>query len=473
MRRADIWAVLTLVVLAGCGTPGEDLPAEKAEMPEALDVRAQVQRQGQLEYATGGDTRWVRTFNVGSFFGSTVRELAYDSDGNLVVVGDLRGSIEGLPGATASIGRPGTFVAKFGRGGELKWARGFDLIPGTFPTGGEDEPFARPLALATDREGNIVIAGLKNGDVDFGGGPRSGSTFLVKLDEDGEHVWSRGYGASETSFTVEDLATDSSGDIVLAVSSLLGVDLGEGPLTAPPGASTVVKLSHAGRLKWVRFSEPGVFYSSIAVDENEQLYLGGGASTGELVPLLEKLSPRGERRWARLLEGARGNIIHVAAGRGRVAAVGGLALPYAFPGFTFRGAPGALATPGDFFRGFLVTYSTSGARRWARAAGMFPAGVSLDSRGGVTVGGSHFLGDDLGFGPVFSTPPGLGDYVAKYDADDGDTRWVRLVPLVRDVTSARDGRVGVGGVFSDTVDLGEGPVTGGPGANLYLLDLSR
>src|SRR4051812_30758291 len=75
------------------------------------------------------------------------------------------------------------FVAKFDVTGKHLWSKAF---PGGMNAYGR--------GLAFDPSGDLVLAGICSGDMDFGGGPLLGSTTdacLVKLDPTGSHIWSK------------------------------------------------------------------------------------------------------------------------------------------------------------------------------------------------------------------------------------------------------------------------------------------
>jgi hypothetical protein len=109
-------------------------------------------------------------------------------------------------------------------------------------------------ALRVDAAGSVVAAFNTAGVVDLGGGPLggSGSTGIgaAKFDLNGALKWSTSFPGS--SATVDALALDSSGDIVLAGSVNGNVTFGAGHLlTAGPGGDAfLAKLSGTGVYQW-------------------------------------------------------------------------------------------------------------------------------------------------------------------------------------------------------------------------------
>lgn len=157
--------------------------------------------------------------------------LAIDSLNNPVIAGAFTGSIY-LGGSTpllSSAGYPGStepdvFVAKVSSGGAPIWTKGFG-----------DVDFQAPLRTGIDDEDNIVVGGMFDGELSFGGppliSPDSASGFLVKLTPEGEHIWSRGFGDSEFSYLHTLAVGVPATHVTVGVLSNGSVDFGDGQLT--------------------------------------------------------------------------------------------------------------------------------------------------------------------------------------------------------------------------------------------------
>ena len=111
-------------------------------------------------------------------------------DGDVVVAGGFNGAaeIDGTPLVDAGSGDG--FVARYAPDGALRWVKSI---------GGPSMDFARCVAVTPD--GNLVVAGYFGGSVDFGGGPLESNgpmqdVFVVGLDAQGEHRWSKAYGGT-------------------------------------------------------------------------------------------------------------------------------------------------------------------------------------------------------------------------------------------------------------------------------------
>lgn len=437
-----------------------DLPRPDANEFWGLDnVRVTVSRN------QGGGTRWVHTPSASDAWEDLleISESATDGEGNVIVAGRIRGRAVDLPGSVTGGDHVSTLVAKYRPDGTLLWKRVFRVVPGTGVDSEYESPNVTPLAITADHAGNVILAGPQNGDVNFGGGVRTGRTFVLKLDAEGHHVWSHSFGSgSGGTLQPAAVATDREDDVVVAGTLTGTIDFGGGPVTAPSSdepTGAVLKLTAAGRLKWVHVAPRRHEYQGLAVDELHQIYVGGTDRTSDGAAFLEKLSPRGEHRWTRVLKGtANADVTGVATHGDRVVLVGTLSGPY------------------DIIASFTVAFTRAGEKRWTRDAGLSPTGVAMDPQGGVVVIGQYAPGDDLGFGPEgIPSPQGPYYYAARYDGVSGEVRWVRRLRAAEPlgVSSGPDGSSAVVGNIVAGTDLGEGPIDPPPYSYIgFILDLA-
>lgn len=109
-------------------------------------------------------------------------------------------------------------------------------------------------AIATDASGNVIIAGTFIGTADFGGVPLvsagGADIFIAKYASNGTHQWSKRFGDVSTDFGFS-VAFDASGNVILSGSFSGSVDFGGG-LLASAGLEDifVVKLDAAGTHLW-------------------------------------------------------------------------------------------------------------------------------------------------------------------------------------------------------------------------------
>jgi hypothetical protein len=149
---------------------------------------------------------------------------AVSANGEVVVTGPLVGTADFGGGPLSAFGQGrDAFVAAYGADGSHRWSKLFGGNESQTGTG------AAPLP-----DGSTALVGSFRGTVDFGGGPVAADeldSYVVVLDRDGEHVWSRGLGGPGWQNALA-VACDGLGNIVLHGSHNGSVDLGGGPHTS-------------------------------------------------------------------------------------------------------------------------------------------------------------------------------------------------------------------------------------------------
>ncbi|NTX67114.1 hypothetical protein HUA74_41350 [Myxococcus sp. CA051A] len=191
---------------------------------------------------SSGAPVWNNLYEAGPV--STLASLAVDAAGNLFIssgyVDTL--SFHGVPWLSA----PGfnVYVLKLDAHGEPLWAKSFGPL--------RNQTFWR---LAADPSGNVVATGAFIGTVDHGGGPLSsgdGDVFVVSLDGEGHHRWSRSFGGPGFDWGY-DVDVDFAGSVVVTGSFSTSIDFGEGLLTSAGGEDIfVAKLGRDGETRWGR-----------------------------------------------------------------------------------------------------------------------------------------------------------------------------------------------------------------------------
>lgn len=139
--------------------------------------------------------------------------VATDSQNNVIVAGAFWGTGVFGDETLESAGGDDVLVAKLSPGGEYLFARRF----------GDAGLSQRADGVAVDALDDIIVSGIADGSIDFGGGaitPRAEACpdevwckqagFIVKFDASGTHVWSR---ARFPVRSLRGIATDSHGDV--------------------------------------------------------------------------------------------------------------------------------------------------------------------------------------------------------------------------------------------------------------------
>src|SRR5207247_849982 len=189
----------------------------------------------------GGEVLWVQAFNGTSI--KTVQAVAVDrspaGNGNLVVVGSFRGTVDFGTDSLTSAGSGDIYIVKYAAAGTPVWAKRL---------GANLDDAANTVAI--DSAGDIVVAGTSTGTVDVGGGPlTSASTtatdiFLAKYTAAGAHVWSKRIGGTSWD-QAPVVAIDASRNVVLTGSFFGTVNFG-GTALVSAGSSDVFLAKYAG-----------------------------------------------------------------------------------------------------------------------------------------------------------------------------------------------------------------------------------
>jgi hypothetical protein len=389
---------------------------------------------------------------------------AVSPDGDAVLAGYFTATTNAGGGDLVSAGGFDIVVARLGESGTHLWSKRF---------GAGGDQFAR--TVATSPEGDVLLAGDMFGTADFGGGALTANgrdALLVKLDANGDHVWSKRFGdGSEQSFG--SVAVAANGDVIAAGDFFGTIDLGGGPLvTAGNSDIAVVRLDAAGNHLWSkRFGDVNEQrLTAIAVDGNGDTWLagyffgngldfGGGALShgGSFDVFLAKLDADGNHLFSESFgDGSdqRARAIAVGPG-GEVAIVGG-----AMGVTDFGGGP--LTSSGNF-DAFVALFDDAGAPQWSRRFGDGSEqqcwGVDVDASGSVIVAGEMGGAADFGNGPLTS----LGNFdvfVAKL-ASDSTPLWSQRygdanLDYHNDLSVSPDGSLWVVGTFLGTVDFASG-----------------
>ena len=174
-----------------------------------------------------GSHRWSGRF--GSAGAVSASGVAVDISGNVVIVGNLIGSVDFGGDVLTSTASNDVYVAQFDASGNHLWSKLFGDTDD--PTGDKLQQFVTGVAVDTSR--NVVITGGFGGVIDFGGGPLtstgSNDVYLAEFDSDGNHRWSQRFG---------DLNAQQSASVAVGpgnlsiIGTFIGnVDFGGGPLT--------------------------------------------------------------------------------------------------------------------------------------------------------------------------------------------------------------------------------------------------
>ena len=232
--------------------------------------------------------------------------LAVDGTGNIVMIGEFAGSMDCGGGALTSAGGADLFVAKLDAAGDHIWSRRFG-----------DAAQQDGIQGAVDSAGNILLGGNFFGQLDLGGGALTSAggadLFIAKLDPEGDHLWSRGFGDADDQWGYG-MALDGSANVLITGELDGAVDFGDGPLVnAGNGDAFLAKFDAAGQHVWSKLFGDANTQAGFAVAAEAsgnvvatgvfdgQIDFGGGpmlsAGNGDI--FLTKLDPNGGHLWSK------------------------------------------------------------------------------------------------------------------------------------------------------------------------------
>lgn len=258
-----------------------------------------------VKFDPTGKHLWSKTIGLAGDQGSET--VAFDEQGRIVLGAVFDGAVDFGAGMVTTPNYAFA-VAKFDADGNHLWSKTYD------------DSLGQPqlMTLAVDSSGNVAFGGYYHGTVDFGGGafPPPGSSydsFLVKLDANGQHLWSKRHGGA-LGQNPNGMGFDANGNIY-AVGSFEGtIDLGGGNFTSAGNDDIwIVKYGPLGNHLWSkRYGDSDQqFATDMAVKKNGDLVFtvtlkgsadfGGGivTSAGSYDLVNVRLDANGNHVWTR------------------------------------------------------------------------------------------------------------------------------------------------------------------------------
>ncbi len=421
----------------------------------------------------------------------SITSLAVDPQGNIFITGNFDGTMKLLNAdptksvTLSSFGGQDIFLAKLDPSGNALWGKHF---------GGAAIQSNSNLMVATDKTGNVMLAGGFTGAADFGGGTLTApmmkpNAIVATYDGNGVFKWQTQLGSPSVFGYDITAAFDSSGDVIVAGNyeggSLLIPLAAGGSATLVNNMSEdifVAKLTNAsgGKASWAkRFGEaigtPAAVSAvkALVVDSSDVIYLGGNfdgsivfagstMTKGSNDGFVAKLDGLGVASMAFFVTGTDSNGIGAISvdTSGNILVTGGTANTTDFGG-------GPVVTPATGVS-FVAKYSNTGVYQWVKTFGAVLLGsISHDTSDNIFLGA--YMVADVDFGGGLLKFAGGGFFnpdiaVAKLDPTGshlwsksfGDATGQSVTALVTDPASQG---VVIGGFCQGTVDFGTGPLT--------------
>ncbi|MFT5765756.1 MAG: hypothetical protein ACI8X3_003193 [Saprospiraceae bacterium] len=388
--------------------------------------------------------------------------------------------LEALQGSDA-------FLSKSDNQGNVLWAVSAGSLNNDFS-----------LDIEVDKEGNIlwlgqywVAAFFENDTIQAGSNAKA--YFVAKYNPEGQLIWAKSINGSSTK-VVNDLTLDAANNIYLTGyfrDSLIVDDI---ILTSQATEDAfVLKIAADGDPSWgVQYGNSGTTRpQKIETTSNGQLVIAGnftGSVTfgdNDLVSVttdfdifIALLDENGIASWGRIGTGVFDNLVNALA----IDANDNI-----YVSGNFTGVLGidnqSISTPGFNSNLYLLKLNASGDLAWARGLDdqvfndpSFSYDIAL--KDGLVLMTGQFLGtlllDDL---QLLGEASEFKGYIASFDSVDGKVKKLSLIPGTAQTSGSRiavdsDGRLYLGGTFSDQVTLGNTTLTSSGNLDFFIAQAS-
>jgi len=336
----------------------------------------------------GGDS----TTSAGFGPDDRATSLSVDSNENVYVTGQYKGSSDFGSQTLTTAGDLDAFVVKLNSSGAVQWANRWG---GTVNNRGN--------SVDVDRNGNVLVLSVNLG---------AAGTDILKFNSSGVNVWSK--YVDNAGLNTGDLAVDPAGNVVVVGAFQGHVDFDPGPRTNRQWdgegliASYVLSLNSEGNFRWVSvFPSPVSSFSwatDVALDSSGNIVVGGiykgqvDFNPGRGITRLSsggayvtKLNSKGGLVWARSLDDSSGSTTGVSGLA--IGADNSIFVAGGFNGTTDfdPGTSNVSRTTAGLSDGYLLNLTSAGNFGWVETFGGsqddYVAGVSVDAGGTIHLAG--------------------------------------------------------------------------------------
>ena len=346
-----------------------------------------------LKFDPTGNLLWSKTWGGSSFdFG---HDIAFDTLGNVLVAAESYSYVPS--GDSAAV------VLKFTPNGDLLWSRvwasGLPVVTGPVYDGG--------YSLDVDGNGNILLSGIT---WDYNSTVLHNSIFVVKLDSAGNLLWNRNWAGpgDDEAWGTKTVRADSAGNVYVA-GRLAPQPCPSDDFSMCDFDVLLVKLDENGNLVWSRTWKAGTGYdsaNSLILDSSGNLVIAGAKDEygSSAAALLIRYDPSGNLLSSNTWNGAPGSTgLGIAPSLPSNVIVTGSALNNVG---SLQNAAGTSGTE----NGTLSTQASNLA--WPVVALGAPSGTLTSPNGGIDtgLGGSDVLTASISFAPGATVIPGYPGY---------------------------------------------------------------
>jgi len=391
---------------------------------------------------------------------------------NVYTVGSFAGTNHF--GSDALVNSSGAFGSSFLKqtiAGTAVWGRGLT-------NNGNGSSYAQCVVAAPG--GGIYAAGVLTGTnwlgtnrlADVGGG----STYLVRLDADGNVLWIQNFVGTNGNFTeYHGLTSDPAGNVTLSALISGTTRIGSSNVTAIGQVGVLAQFDATGSLRWLQMPSS---WPSYLVYSGGAIYGGMGGSATNYIGGITNVSDRNQALFSLNATNGNGNWIKgiaAAADQGNpfgfidqspLLAVSGTNLFVAGNAWGSNAVFGPYSVHFTSAKGnYLAAYDTNGNPQFATGFGSpytWPWSMQADDSGNIYIGSDFdnyaIFGSDVLAAPFYETVQSLGSQapgaripgqtcVAKFD-HHGNPLWARMAQSESGFVNSRDLFLSADGVWS-------------------------
>jgi hypothetical protein len=215
-------------------------------------------RSGYLIKLDGdGDLIWAADTIPAEWNSASVVDLAVDDEDNIVVVGS----------GTRNDSTPGAFIQKITSNAEAFVAT---LLPAELSL----------RSVAVDRNMRVVAAGTFQGKLSYGGqihelsAGSAADVWVAQYTRQGDLGWQKTFASGTQGATVDAVAVDPFGNVVVAGNALeLDTDIPK----PRPEVLYALRLRPDGSFVWLRSFDPASQHSALGIDNRSNVWLAGSS----------------------------------------------------------------------------------------------------------------------------------------------------------------------------------------------------
>ena len=416
----------------------------------------------QLAIAQTPSPNWVNHISGQNYAGG--QAVAVDQQGNIVITGWFKGTMNIGDITLASAGGTDIFIAKFDDKGEVLWAK----------SAGSAKNFDEGFDIATDTNDNIIVVGRFGSTITFDTITLTGNVgmFLVKLTPDGHAMWA--IAEEATGYAV---AVDTKGNTFVT-----GELSGSSPFGLSPGEQEmfIAKYDASGHVLWLRQGGGSSTDQGYAVttDERGNVFVAGRFASK--IATFSDLTIKGSSTYDMFVAhyDAFGNLQWLRhATRASAWGIGVDNQNNCYVAGNFYGTSkfDPITLKCKQYDMFIAKYDATGEMKWVRQAGAqdyaMASGLAIDAEGRVIVIGEFH--DRLFAGHTKLSAPGV--FLIKYDPNGWDL-WAQQIRGTRNITGHdiaidHSGNSVMVGEFNDTANFNTVELKSAGGSDTFLASL--